>query len=88
MKYKFLVPLAAFKIALLVVWFFYGYLSSTPVHAQTQVPKPALESLIASEYVIESVDREAGMIEAIKRRQVELDDRDEMIKVGRRGLNS
>ncbi len=86
MKYKLLVPLAAFKVVLLVVWFFSGYLSTTPVHAQTQVPKPALESLVASEYVIDSVDETAGMIEAIKRRQVELDDRDEMIKAGEERL--
>ncbi len=88
MKYKFLIPLAALKAALLVLWFFYGYPGSTPVHAQAQaqVPKPALENLVASEYVIDSIDETAGMIEAIKRRQVELDDRDEMIKVGEERL--
>jgi flagellar motility protein MotE (MotC chaperone) len=81
MKYKLLVPLAALKVVILVVWFLSSYLSSTPVHAQTQVPKPVLKSLVTPEYVIKSNDEEAGMIEAIKRRQVELDDRDEMLKV-------
>lgn len=82
MKYKLLVPLAALKVVIFAVWFLSGSfsLSSTPVHAQTQVPKPELKSLVTPEYVIQSNDEEAGMIEAIKRRQVELDDRDEMLK--------
>ncbi len=80
MKYKFLVPLAALKVVVLLVWLLSGYVNTTPVHAQTQVPKPAFESLLTTEYVIQSNDEEAGMIEAIKRRQVELDDRDEMLQ--------
>ncbi len=83
MRYKFLIPLVALKILLFGGWFLSGHFDTASVHAQTQTRSSVsnVENLVSREYMLEAGGKkEVSMIAAIKRREAELDGRDDKLK--------
>ncbi len=81
MRYKFLIPLVALKILLFGAWFFSDHFDLAAVYAQTQTGNAGdTESLVSREYMLETGDKEVSMLAAIKRREAELDLRDDKLE--------
>ncbi len=82
MRYKFLIPLLALKILLFGVWFLSDHFDLATVYAQVEgeTLDMDVESLVSREYMLESGEKEASMLAAIKRRESELDGRDDKLR--------
>ncbi len=90
MKYKILLPLAVLKVVALVLWFStgYDYLPTPMVYAEAPTPSMELDRLVQKEPKILKGSKERSMIEAIKRREGELDAKEEDLRLTEERLNS
>jgi flagellar motility protein MotE (MotC chaperone) len=90
MRYKVLLPLAAIKILALVLWLYTGHdiLPTPVVYAASSTPAVELDRFVLKEPVVLKSSKERSMIEAIKRREVELDVKEEDLKLKEERLGS
>jgi flagellar motility protein MotE (MotC chaperone) len=90
MRYRVLLPLAAIKILALVLWLYTGHdiLPTPVVYAAPPSPSVELDRFVLKEPVVLKSSKERSMIEAIKRREVELDVKEEDLKLKEERLGS